>query len=92
MKSERGPALTCLVSPTTVVHHRADDDEYWTVFTGTTVVAYCTTAEQARNLADTLNDAKQTGDQYVRTREYRPPRQPAVAVGADQAPSEGVSH
>ncbi len=86
MRSERGPTLVPSCR-TTVVHHRDDEDEYWTVFIGATAVAYCTTAEQARDLADTLNDAKHAGDQYVRTREYRPTRQPTV-----DATSERVSH
>jgi hypothetical protein len=91
MKSERGPTLTSLVSPSTVVHHCVANDEYWSVFNGTTAVAYCTSAEQARELADTLNDARQAGDQYVLTRHYTPTGAPVHGVHTSRAPAERIS-
>jgi hypothetical protein len=58
------------ISATTVVHHQTGDDEHWTVLTGATVVAYCTTPDDAVRLAGTLNDARRIGDQYEQTTPY----------------------
>jgi hypothetical protein len=58
------------ISATTVVHHQTDDGEHWTVLTGATVVAYCTTPDDAVRLAGTLNDARRIGDQYEQTTPY----------------------
>ncbi len=88
MRSERGPVLTSLVSPATVVHHTGD--EHWTVRVGATVVAYCTASEQACDLAESLNHAKDTGDRYADSRRYTPPV-PVAAVRRNRAPSERIS-
>jgi hypothetical protein len=58
------------ISATTVVHHQSDDDEHWAVLTGATVVAYCTTPDDAVRLAATMNDARRIGDQYEQTTPY----------------------
>ena len=52
------------------MHHQTDDGEHWTVLTGATVVAYCTTPDDAVRLAGTLNDARRIGDQYEQTTPY----------------------
>ena len=68
------------ISATTVVHQQTDDGEHWTVLTGATVVAYCTTPDEAVRLAGRLNDARRIGDQYEQTTPYaalRPTQPPA---------------
>src|SRR5437899_989795 len=60
------------VSTATVAHHQTGDKEHWTVLKGTTVVAYCTTSDQAGDLAGTLNEAKRTGDRYEQSKVYMP--------------------
>lgn len=82
------------ISLTTVVHQRTGDNEHWTVLTGTTVVAHCTTFDQAAGLAEAMNDAKKVGDEFDATQRYRTPRPSVVAPakpvrcqGLDIAPS-----
>jgi hypothetical protein len=74
-QSERGLGYvrpTGPVSTATVAHHQTGDEEHWTVLKGSTVVAYCTTSDQAANLAAELNEAKRTGDRYEQTKVYMP--------------------
>lgn len=88
-----GNGVVSPISATTVVHHHSGDDEYWTVLTGTTVVAHCITLEQASGLADSMNDAKRAGDEFDETRRYRPvsaslvaPPKPVRCQGLDITP------
>ncbi len=55
------------VSSATVTH---GDDGPWTVAVGTTIVAQCTSQDEAEQLADRLNAAKTTGDTFDRTHPY----------------------
>ncbi len=68
------------ISATTVVHHQTDDGEHWTVLTGATVIAYCATLDQAADLADTLNDGKEIGDEFEQTRPYMRPGRSLLAT------------
>ncbi len=81
------------ISLTTVVHHRSGADEHWTVLTGTTVIAHCTTVDQATTLADALNDAKRIGDEFDATERYStsvpsvaPPSKPVRCQGLEITP------
>jgi hypothetical protein len=63
------------ISATTVVHHMTNGEEHWTVLTGSTVVAQCTTLDQASELAAMMNEAKRTGDQFLPSTPCSAPRQ-----------------
>ncbi len=75
-----GSGVASPISATTVVHHQSGEDEYWTVLTGSTVVAHCVSLEQASVLADTLNDAKRVGDAFDETRRYKAAPPPSAAT------------
>lgn len=77
------------ISLTTVVHHRTGENEHWTVLTGSTVVAHCTTFDQAAGLAETMNEAKKTGDEFDATKRYRSPA-PLVAAPARPVRCQGL--
>jgi len=72
-----------------VVHHRTGEDEHWTVLTGTTVVAHCTTFDQAAGLAETMNEAKRTGDEFDATKRYRLPT-PSIVAPAKPVRCQGL--
>lgn len=77
------------ISLTTVVHHGTGENEHWTVLTGTTVVAHCTTFDQAAGLAETMNEAKKAGDEFDATKRYRPPAS-SVATPARAVRCQGL--